>query len=194
MSVNDKKRGRPQHSQRHLSAETIVSSARTLMQQEGKVPSIRHVANALCVDPMAIYHYFSNKAALLEAVTVSLIETIYQPTGQSDWQSELTQLCHSYLQLLKNHTGLLETMLSMSEEGPAQVFGQRFYLALSPLALDGEVLKNALDLMADYLHGFALAMHCHGRQQELTVDLMAGPLGLYLRALEHEGRWGQEGC
>ena len=182
MTVKQKKRGRPTHTRDRLSAETIVLCARILLLEDGKVPSIRKVAGELDVDPMAIYHYFSNKAALLEAVTVSLVEDIYKPTGSGDWQAELQQLCESYISLLKDHGGLLETLLSVSAEGPAQVFTERFYTALSPLKLNDRELNSALHLLVDYLHGFALAMHSN-KQQTLNVDCMQGPVQFYIQAL-----------
>ncbi|KEQ16738.1 TetR/AcrR family transcriptional regulator [Endozoicomonas numazuensis] len=186
MMVKEKKRGRPTQVQSNLTGEKIVQCARRLMLEEEKVPSIRRVSGELGVDAMAIYYYFNNKAALLEAVTVSLIEGIYEPTGTNDWQKELTLLCHSYLELLKNHAGLLETMLSMSSPGPAQVFTERFYTALSPLHLDKKTEKDALDLLADYLHGFALAMHCNNSSSSLSSDQLEGPLQFCIRALSRE--------
>ena len=184
MTVKEKKRGRPVHARDRLNAESIVLCARILLLEDGKVPSIRRVAGELNVDPMAIYHYFANKAALLEAVTVSLVEEIYQPAGNDDWQAELQQLCKSYLGLLKDHGGLLETMLSMSAAGPAQVFTERFYTALSPLQLSESELKDALDLLVDYLHGFALSMTCDS-SQTLDIDYLQRPLAFYMKSLAH---------
>ncbi|MGU3846002.1 TetR/AcrR family transcriptional regulator, partial [Vibrio diabolicus] len=74
MSVNEKKRGRPAAKLSQLSAESILDSSKSLMKKDGKVPSIRSLATQLNVDPMAIYHYFKNKSALLEALTTSLVE------------------------------------------------------------------------------------------------------------------------
>lgn len=182
MTVKEKKRGRPVHARDRLNAESIILCARILLLEDGKVPSIRKVAGELNVDPMAIYHYFSSKAALLEAVTVSLVEEIYQPIASDDWQAELQQLCESYLVLLKDHGGLLETMLSMSTAGPAQVFTERFYTALSPLQLNDSELKDALDLLVDYLHGFALSMNCNPAQT-LDIDYMERPLTFYMKSL-----------
>ena len=186
MAVKERKRGRPSGAKRQLSAEAIVVVARRLLVADAKVPSIRRVAGELAVDAMAIYHYFPNKAKLLEAVTVDLIEDIYEPTGSGDWRGEVAQLAHSYLQLLKDHGGLLETLLSMSDTGPAQVFTERFRLALKPLALDEQVLGNALDLLVDYLHGFALALHCQSDDQALPLSYLDGPLGFYFKALAAE--------
>lgn len=163
-----------------------MDCAKHLVRTEGKVPSLRKIASALDVDAMSIYYYFSNKGALLEAVTVSLIQEIYEPSGEHPWQMELERLCKSYLNLLKDHAGLLETILTMASEGPAEVFSQRFHEALAPLNMDGKKLKDALDLLADYLHGFALAMNCNPKNESLYVDLIDGPLGLYIRALALE--------
>lgn len=185
MAVNKKKTvGRPPANQGGLSKAVIVESAKKLMAKDGKVPSIREVAQELNIDAMAIYHYFKNKADLLEAVTVSLVTDIYEPAKSDDWKIELTNLCFSYLRLLKDHAGLLETMLSMSVAGPSEVFAERLTLALSPLDLDDETLNDALALLADYLHGYALAMHCCNEEGALTIDMTIGPLRLYMRALE----------
>lgn len=171
-----------------LSAELIAESATELLRKCGKVPSIRQVAETLDVDPMAIYHYFPNKAALLEAVTIDLMDSIYRPNGQGVWQGELLCLCDSYLKLLKEHAGLLETMLSMSDVGPAQIFVSRFQVIISPLQLPDSDMKDAIDLLVDYLHGFALAMRCNSGNLPLTIDKTGGPIKFYLEALEGKSR------
>ncbi|QJB56063.1 TetR/AcrR family transcriptional regulator [Pseudodesulfovibrio sp. zrk46] len=188
MTVKLKRRGRPGRDEEGLSAEAIVDCFRTTMLERGELPTIRQVAEKLDVDPMAIYHYFKNKAVLLEAVAVSLMESIYRPTGAREWQEELRELCRSYLALLQDHTGLLETMLSMTTIGPAEVFAERFQIVMQPLGLSDGELKNALDLLADYLHGFALAMRCNWSSEELTYDMLEGPLSLYVRGLEVEAK------
>lgn len=185
MVVNKKKRvGRPAGKKSNLSKEAIVSTAKRLLVEGGKVPSIRMVSNELNIDAMALYYYFSNKVELLEAVTVSLVEEIYEPAESKYWKNELTKLCISYLQLLKDHGGLMETMLSMSVEGPSEVFSERLNVALAPLNLDEKTLNDALALLGDYLHGFALAMHCSKEEELITIDMTKGPLSLYMRALE----------
>lgn len=187
MSVNDKKRGRPKQGKTKLSKESIVTCSRTLMEQTGKIPSIRQVANSLDVDPMAIYHYFANKNALLEAIAITLMESIHKPTGSADWKKELELLCQSYLTLLHTHSGLLETLLSMQSHGPAHVFIDRYQTIIAPLGLSDETAKNALDMLADYLHGFALATRCN-TDSTLTMEALDGPLGFFIRGLEAEAQ------
>ncbi|MGF1735521.1 TetR/AcrR family transcriptional regulator [Photobacterium satsumensis] len=183
MTVKGKKRGRPSTSATTLSKERIIERANTLMANDGKIPSIRKLAASLEVDPMAIYYYFANKQALLEAVTVSLVEKIYHPEPTGAWQQELEKLCESYLNLLAQYPGLLETLLGMTSHGPAAVFTERFDLATAELSLSEALRNNALSMLADYLHGYALAMGCQSGD-ELTVDMMAGPLAFYMQALQ----------
>ena len=186
MVVKGKRRGRPDRGRKRLTPEAIVTSAKSLLRECGKVPSVRKVAEDLGVDPMAIYYYFANKSALLEAVTVSLMESIHEPSEEGDWREELEALCRSYLLLLGKYSGLLATMLAMPAGGPANVFIDRFRRILAPLDLSDEVLRDAVDFLADYLHGFALAMECGGAEGLLTVEMASGPLGFYMRALAAE--------
>ncbi|UGA57268.1 TetR/AcrR family transcriptional regulator [Vibrio sp. VB16] len=185
MIVKDKKRGRPKGKSNKLSARSILDMAKSLMQNEGKIPSIRKLASSLSVDAMAIYYYFSNKNTLLEAITVSLIEDIYEPKVNDDWKHELTELSTSYLTLLDNYPGLLETLLSMDASGPAQVFIDRFNDVIKPLNLDEDKRTNALNLLVDYLHGYALALNNKNAKVDLNVDMLIGPLNFYCIALEN---------
>jgi len=185
MIVKDQKRGRPKGSGNKLNVQAILDIAKVLMKEEKKIPSIRKLASNLNVDPMAIYHYFSNKSDLLEAITTSLIEDIYQPLISDDWKQELTLLCASYLTLLDSYPGLLDTLLSMNSISPAKVFTERFSLVIKPLSLDDESKKNALNLLVDYLHGYAQALNCKSSDSPLNVAMLAGPLNLYCIALEN---------
>jgi len=176
MTLKVKRRGRPTQNQSQLTAELIISTARELLRGNSKVPSIRQVSGVLEVDPMAIYHYFSNKSLLLQALTVSLIEDIYIPEEEGNWQEDLELLCKSYLELLGTYPGLLETFLTMDTEGPAQILSQRLDTALAPLKLDDKFFIHIRDLLVDYLHGVALAIQYN--PQNLSIDCIDGPLSL----------------
>ena len=198
MSVKGKKRGRPaanDPAQRSaLSAEHILTTAKSLMREQGKMPSIRALAGALDVDAMAIYYYFKNKQALQTAICQSLIEEIYHPVTpphHDDWQLHLHALCVSYLTLLGTYAGLLDTFLSMPDGGPAHVFIGRFEQIIAPLGLSGSASTDALHLLVDYLHGFAHAQSCaisapsHDDPSvaTLSIAMMEGPFNLYCKML-----------
>ncbi|MGD6735632.1 TetR/AcrR family transcriptional regulator [Photobacterium leiognathi subsp. mandapamensis] len=185
MSVKEKKRGRPKGSGSQLSEIVIMDMAKALMKQEGKVPSIRKLAVSLSVDAMAIYYYFENKSKLLEAITTSLIEDIYEPKVSDAWKVELNALCTSYVTLLNDYSGLLETLLSMDSISPAEVFIERFKVVIAPLQLNETAAKDALDLLVDYLHGYALALNCNSGHLPLDISMLKGPLNMYCLALEN---------
>ncbi|GMQ49120.1 TetR/AcrR family transcriptional regulator [Vibrio sp. 10N] len=183
MTVNAKKRGRPEKGSDGLSQSRIVEMAKQMMQSNGKIPSIRGLATELNVDAMAIYHYFKNKDSLLEAVAVSLVEGIYQPNHQATWQHELTELGWSYLGLLREYSGLLETLFKMQSSGPAEVFIARFNDVVAPLTLSNDDKMNAVNLLADYLHGFAFSMQFAEVTQQEQRRIYEGSISLYLKAV-----------
>ena len=183
MSVKIKKRGRPAKSNQLLNQERIIEQAKLLMIHDGKVPSIRQLATVLNMDAMAIYHYFKNKNALLEAMSVSLMNDVYEPQENKQWQGELLRLAKSYLCLLQQYPGLLDTLLSMTTKNPAHLFIERFDTVIKPLDLESETRSNALNLLADYLHGFALSIKCNDQREFLNIDMVEGPIALLCSAI-----------
>ncbi|CCN83149.1 putative Transcription regulator, TetR-like [Vibrio nigripulchritudo SFn27] len=181
MKKEVKKRGRPKSSQ--LSKERILDTAKQLMKATGAIPSIRKLASELDVDAMAIYHYFKNKNVLLEAITISLVDGIYEPQDNQNWTEELKFLCRSYVSLLDTYSGLLQTLLTMKSTGPAEVFITRFERIVQPLSLDEGEQQAALELLVDYLHGLALALNCNSDREQLNVDRLDGILDFYCRSL-----------
>ena len=179
----EKKRGRPQKEAGGLTADRIVANAKRMMQSSKKVPSIRGLANELNVDAMALYYYFKNKNALLEAVTTSLVAEVYQPEGNVHWRAELTALCKSYLMILSRYDGLLQTLLTMQSTSPADVFIGRFQQIIAPLSLPEAREKAFLDLLVDYLHGFAIAWSCD-QSGRLSIEHINAPLELLLQSIE----------
>lgn len=173
--LQTKKRGRPNKTKPSLSQEKIIDAAKLLMRQTGKIPSIRKLSSALNVDAMAIYYYFDNKDKLLEGLTTSLISGVYTPSNDDEWQQELIALASSYLQILHDYDGLLITLLSMESYSPAHVFSERFNQIIEPLQLPQQQQKLMLDLVADYLHGFSLALSCD-KTQILKIEDIEQPL------------------
>lgn len=180
-----KTRGRPKKGTGQISQELIIEAAKTLTVASKKIPTIRALAKSLEVDPMAIYHYFQSKQALLEALASSILESVYQPNPSKSWQRELSKLAVSYVEVLRRHPGLLETMLSNPMAGPVTIFADRFNSAIGDLALDRPTQRDALYLFVDYLHGFAYSANCLGEHsnQLKTKDAMR-PLRLLFKGMQ----------
>ncbi|MFT6248776.1 MAG: hypothetical protein ACJA0H_002167 [Francisellaceae bacterium] len=72
----------------------------------------------------------------------------------------------------------------MTYIGSAQLFNERFYIVIKQLNFSEESKQNALHLLVDYLHGYALALNCQPSEKVLTVDMLDGQLSLYFLAFE----------
>ncbi len=184
MIIKKNTRGRPTEERRLLSTEKILSAAKNAVKEDGRIPSIRKLAKALNVDAMAIYHYFDNKQALLEAIVMSLMTELYEPDKGSPWKEEVLKLAMSYLGLLSSYPGLLETLLSMDASGPAGVFEERFRNALPSITENENQLRNALNLLVDSLHGSALAANCNPDHFEEITASSRATLKFYVKALD----------
>ena len=70
-----KSRGRPKQSEgRSLDRSVIVAHTLKLVDEEGlEGLSMRRLGQSLGVDPMAVYHYIPNKAALLDALVEAVM-------------------------------------------------------------------------------------------------------------------------
>ncbi len=183
MNAIDKKRGRPQKEAKALSREKIIDTAKKMMLDGNKIPSIRAIATDLNVDAMALYYYFKNKGVLLEEITTSLISDIYNPKGSLGWEVEISKLSKSYLRILYKYDGLLKTLLSMDSNSPADVFITRFKSITSPLELNKINEGVFLNLLVDYLHGFSIALACD-KTGTLTLNDIDKPLELLFKGVD----------
>jgi TetR/AcrR family transcriptional regulator, tetracycline repressor protein len=107
--------GRP----RRLTEERVVSEARRLGATDGvEKLTMRRLAEALGVMPNALYTYFPDKAAILDAVLDDLVGDVGHPRPVGDWRRELIAVMTSYRRLLLGQPGLLALTVSRPMMGP----------------------------------------------------------------------------
>ena len=101
--TNEETQGRP--SRPTLNAPHIAQMALALIDAEGlDAFSMRKLGAALEVDPMAVYHYFPNKAALLDAI----VEAIYTQIDTSvavaaEWDEAVATYMHAMRNAMRAH-------------------------------------------------------------------------------------------
>lgn len=89
-----------------LSQDKIVQSALSLIDTSGeKAFSMRKLAAALGVDPMAIYHHLANRNAVLHAVIQAMMDSFEIPPPGGTWQQDIRALCHAMRQVGLRHPG-----------------------------------------------------------------------------------------
>jgi AcrR family transcriptional regulator len=145
-----------------LGRDLIVDTASSLLEAEGKL-TMRILAQQLQVDPMAVYHYFPNKEALVQAVAArryAQLDAVAAGFGSEDsWQTRLTALSTAYLKLACSSPVLVRTLASGAADSgmPAKHFADAFALATAGLDLKGGRIDSAMHALVDFIHGYALA-------------------------------------
>ncbi len=87
-----------------LTPERIIAAATEVIETGGaKLFSMRKLAEKLDVDPMAMYHYFPNKASLLEAVLNQAMARMDLTVKGEDWKQDTTHICQSFRKFALDH-------------------------------------------------------------------------------------------
>jgi AcrR family transcriptional regulator len=122
--------------------------------------TMRRLAAELGVDPMAVYHYFPGKRAILLALVADVFARIGPVDAASRWQDQLREWASAYRALARAHPGL-----ALSIVGDAEAVGIAALHANEPLvaalqasgpALGPEAVAGAIALLVDYVNGCVL--------------------------------------
>lgn len=153
------KPGRP--SQPKLTHRHILSAALRLYALRGvEKTSLRDLAAALHVDPMALYHYFPNREKLLAAALEQAFEALPQkmPEGCTA-RAAATRLLLAYLDTAKKHRSLTVHLLSRQDAWPTNLvrFNEALLQALGQHCQNTPLALRLRDILIDYTHGYLLA-------------------------------------
>lgn len=90
---------------RGLTTERVVDAALGAADKGGiEAVSLRRLAGALEVTPMAIYRHVRNKSHLLDLMAERLLEQVnLAPAGRATWQDRLRRLLGSYQAVVAAH-------------------------------------------------------------------------------------------
>jgi TetR/AcrR family transcriptional regulator, tetracycline repressor protein len=102
-----------------LTANQVVTEARRIAAQQGiQSLTMRRLAAAVGVLPNALYTYFPDKDAILDAVLDDLLGDVKRSDPRSSWRRALASLMGSYRQLLLEQPGLIALTVSRPMYGP----------------------------------------------------------------------------
>ena len=107
---------------RELSPEKLIVAALRLIDREGAgAISMRRLAAAVGVTPMAIYNHFASKRDLLAAVADHVISATRFDGGHDDWRDQVRHCFEALRGLCLRHPGL-PALLEVDGAAPASVF------------------------------------------------------------------------
>jgi AcrR family transcriptional regulator len=153
----------------------IAAAARSLLDQEGSnAVTMRRVAEAVGITPMAIYRHFPNRAALLNALAdKGFVDLAAQLAGKqfpADIEQRLSKMGEIYLEHALQNPRLFELMFLEPREG-ARRYPQDFKAGLSP----------TVNLLADVLRqGMASGLFRQDDEWEIAFEMGALSHGLIM--------------
>ncbi|WP_035803618.1 TetR/AcrR family transcriptional regulator [Kitasatospora mediocidica] len=107
-----------------LSRERMLACALEIIDREGiDKLSMRRLARALHHDPMSLYRYAANKAALLDGVAEIVLSQLTVDPSDTDWLAQLRSVARQYRRLALAHPHVVPLLVTRPLATP---------LALSP--------------------------------------------------------------
>lgn len=164
-------RGRPRANEPKLSPDQILDTALVLLEEGGLGAfTMRALARRLGIDPMAVYHYFADKEALLGAAAERSFASLRpRMPATRDWRARLRALARAYLRVLHRSRALL---LYVTEAGRVSApFDGYFFAAIAPLGLSVRAQHTCRDALVDLLHGISLAGPGHDPTPQIELLL-----------------------
>jgi AcrR family transcriptional regulator len=156
-----------------LSRERVLSTALELVDAEGlDALTMRRLGQELDRDPMSLYRYAANRAALLDGVTEMVLNELAIFPDDPDWQAQLRRIAHDLRRLALRHPNIVPLLVTRPLSTP---LGMRPLGTLRPLEQILALLIEAGFTPADALHvyrayyGF-LYGHILNELQEYIVD------------------------
>jgi AcrR family transcriptional regulator len=131
-------------------AQKIATAARRLLDREGaEAVTMRRVAEAVGITPMAVYRHYADRAGLLNALANQGFEELARRLATQrfsvDIARRLTKMVEIYLEHALENPRLFELMFLKPREG-ARRYPRDFKLGDSPTAnLLAEVIREGVD-------------------------------------------------
>jgi AcrR family transcriptional regulator len=156
-----------------LSRELVLAKALELVDAEGlDALTMRRLGQELGRDPMSLYRYAENRAALLDGVTELVLNQLSIQPKDPDWKAQLRHIAHSLRSLALQHPNVVPLLVTRPLSTP---LGMRPLGTLRPLEQILSLLIEAGFAPPDALHvyrayyGF-LYGHILNELQEFVVD------------------------
>lgn len=133
-----------------LSREIMLHAALAIVDEHGVDSlSMRRLGEAVDRDPMALYRYAPNKAAVLDGVAELVLSQLAIDTTDPDWTGQLRSVAHQFRRLALAHPNAVPLLVTRPLATP---LGLRPLGTLRPLEDFLELLARAGFADLDALH------------------------------------------
>lgn len=156
-----------------LNRELVLGTALELVDAQGlEALSMRRLAQELHCDPMSLYRYAENRAALLAGVEELVFNELVICPEEADWQAQLRRIAHDVRVLALRHPNTVPLLVTRPLSTP---LGLRLRGTLRPLEQILALLTKAGFSPENALHIYRafysfLYGHILNELQELIAD------------------------
>jgi AcrR family transcriptional regulator len=161
-----------------LSRDRVLAAAVSVADAGGLAAlTIRSLADALGVKPMAVYHHVANKEEILDGIVDIVFSEIELPEVGGDWRGEMTRRAHSARRVLRAHRWAIGLLESRQNPGPATLRHHDAVLGtLRAAGFPRDLTAHAYALIDSYTYGFALQEAGLPFEGAGAVPEIAGPI------------------
>ena len=133
-----------------MSRNLVLRTALAIIDRDGVDGlSMRRLGTALGRDPMTLYRYAANKAALLDGVAELVLDQLVVDTTDDDWASQLRVVARTFRRLAVAHPQVVPLLVTRPLATP---LGLRPLGTLRPLEASLTLLTRAGFTAVDALH------------------------------------------
>jgi AcrR family transcriptional regulator len=141
-----------------LSRERVLGAAIELADARGlEALTMRTLAEALDVAPMALYRHVANRDDLIDAMVDVVFAEIGVPSGGGDWKTAMRRRAIAVRDALARHPWAVGLMESRRTPGPANLRHHDAVIGrLRAAGFEVAMAAHAYSLLDSYIYGFAL--------------------------------------
>lgn len=133
-----------------ITREIVLRTALRIVDESGVDKlTMRRLGQALDRDPMSLYRYAPNKAAVLDGVAEIILDQVHLDMGAGDWVDQLRSVAHRFRDLALAHPNAVPLLVTRPLATP---LGLRPLGTLRPLEAVLDMLVHAGFSEADALH------------------------------------------
>ncbi len=145
-------------SRRRLTSDLVLQTAIDQADRNGlEALTMRTLADALGVAPMALYRHVANKDDLIDAMIDVVFTEIVLPPRDAEWRTTMLQRAISVRDALERHRWAIGLMESRLHPGPANLGHHDAVLGnLRASGFSVAEAAHAYSLLDSYVYGFAL--------------------------------------
>jgi AcrR family transcriptional regulator len=157
-----------------MSRELVLSTALAIIDEDGVAGlSMRRLGHALGRDPMSLYRYAANKAALLDGVADLVLDQLTVDTTDEDWAAQLRAVARRFRHLALAHPHVVPLLVTRPLATPLAL---RPLGTLRPLEATLELLTRAGFTAVDALHVYrSFFGFLHGHVLNELQELVDNP-------------------